>query len=44
VDGMSLGKINGIIERVRRESYRWSPVRRVYIPKGVVARRPSADL
>jgi retron-type reverse transcriptase len=33
VDGMSLGKINGIIERVRRESYRWSPVRRVYIPK-----------
>jgi group II intron reverse transcriptase/maturase len=40
VDGMSLGKINGIIERVRRESYRWTPVRRVHIPKPKGGTRP----
>src|SRR3954467_1197243 len=33
VDGMSLAKIGAIIGRVRSESYRWSPARRVYIPK-----------
>ena len=33
VDGMSLGKIDGIIERLRYERYRWTPVRRVHIPK-----------
>jgi group II intron reverse transcriptase/maturase len=32
-DGMSLGKIEAIIGAMRRESYRWSPVRRTYIPK-----------
>jgi group II intron reverse transcriptase/maturase len=33
VDGMSLGKIRAIIDAVRHERYRFSPVRRVYIPK-----------
>ena len=33
VDGMSLVKIDRIIGALRAESYRWSPVRRVYIPK-----------
>jgi group II intron reverse transcriptase/maturase len=33
VDGMSLEKIKGIIEALRSERYRWTPVRRVYIPK-----------
>lgn len=40
VDGMSLGKIGGIIERVRRESYHWTPVRRVHIPKPKGGTRP----
>jgi hypothetical protein len=31
VDGMSLAKIDAIIEALRSESYRWSPARRVYI-------------
>jgi len=33
VDGMSEAKILDIIETVRYERYRWSPVRRVYIEK-----------
>ncbi|MCX5182974.1 reverse transcriptase/maturase family protein [Streptomyces sp. NBC_00268] len=33
VDGMSLGKIDRIIDALRHERYRWSPARRVYIPK-----------
>jgi group II intron reverse transcriptase/maturase len=33
VDGMSLGKIDRIIDAMRHERYRFSPVRRVYIPK-----------
>ncbi|MGH7262005.1 MAG: reverse transcriptase/maturase family protein, partial [Nitrospiraceae bacterium] len=32
-DGMSEDKINQIIEAMRREKYRFSPARRVYIPK-----------
>jgi len=32
-DGMSEEKINQIIEAMRREKYRFSPARRVYIPK-----------
>jgi group II intron reverse transcriptase/maturase len=32
-DGMSLAKIDGIIEALRFERYRWTPVRRTYIPK-----------
>ena len=33
VDGMSLGKIDRIIDAMRHERYRFSPARRVYIPK-----------
>jgi group II intron reverse transcriptase/maturase len=40
VDGMSLGKIGAIIEAVRHERYRWTPVKRVYIPKKGGKTRP----
>lgn len=33
VDGMSQRKIEDIIGRLRMERYRWTPVRRIYIPK-----------
>jgi group II intron reverse transcriptase/maturase len=33
VDGMSLGKIGRIIDAMRHERYRFSPARRVWIPK-----------
>ena len=33
VDGMSLTKIDRIIDALRHERYRWKPVRRVNIPK-----------
>src|SRR5216117_4101588 len=33
VDGMSLDKIRRIIESMRHERYRFSPVKRVLIPK-----------
>jgi group II intron reverse transcriptase/maturase len=33
VDSMSLQKIDAIIDAVRQERYRWTPVRRVYIEK-----------
>src|SRR5688572_29510731 len=32
-DGMSLAKIDRIIEALRFERYRWTPARRVYIEK-----------
>ena len=32
-DGMSWGKISRIIDAVRHERYRFSPARRIYIPK-----------
>jgi len=32
-DGMSLRKIDTIITQLRAECYRWTPVRRTYIPK-----------
>jgi retron-type reverse transcriptase len=40
VDGMSLAKIDAIIEAVRFERYRWTPVRRVTIPKPNGKTRP----
>jgi len=40
VDGMSLKKIERIIEQVRHERYRWTPVRRVEIPKKNGKTRP----
>src|ERR1700685_3683645 len=33
VDGMSVAKINAIIEDIRYQRYRWTPMRRTYIPK-----------
>jgi group II intron reverse transcriptase/maturase len=33
VDAMSLSKVNAIIELLRYERYRWTPVRRIYIEK-----------
>jgi len=33
VDGMSMGKIDRIIDAMRHERYRFSPVRRILIPK-----------
>ena len=40
VDAMSLVKIDRIIDALRREAYRWSPAKRVYIPKKTGKRRP----
>lgn len=40
VDGMSLDKIKAIIELIRYERYRWSPAKRVYIPKANGKKRP----
>jgi group II intron reverse transcriptase/maturase len=40
VDGMSMGKILGIIELLRNERYRWTPARRLLIPKGNGKTRP----
>jgi len=39
-DGMSLGKIDAIIEALRYERYQWLPARRVYIPKKNGKKRP----
>jgi hypothetical protein len=39
-DGMALEKIGVIINALRRERYRWSPVKRVYIPQKSGTRRP----
>ena len=44
VDGMSLEKIQGIIESLKAERYRWAPVRRMYIEKkGSTKLRPWAS-
>jgi hypothetical protein len=41
VDGMSMEKIEAIIDAVRHERYRWTPARRVYIEKkGSTKKRP----
>lgn len=39
VDGMRLGKIRAIIEALRQERFRWTPVRRTYIAKKGSAKR-----
>jgi group II intron reverse transcriptase/maturase len=40
VDGMSLRKIDTIIDALRYEKYRWTPVRRIYISKKNGKSRP----
>ncbi len=40
VDGMSLDKINALIANLRHERYRWTPVKRTYIPKKNGTLRP----
>jgi hypothetical protein len=40
VDGMSLEKVQQIIDLLRQEKYRWTPVRRVEIPKPKGGTRP----
>jgi group II intron reverse transcriptase/maturase len=40
VDGVTLEKIHQIIEALRAETFRWRPVRRVYIPKRKGGTRP----
>ncbi|MCE2434137.1 MAG: hypothetical protein J4F29_14650 [Candidatus Latescibacteria bacterium] len=39
-DGMSMAKINTLIETFRCEQYQWTPVKRIYIPKKNGGRRP----
>jgi group II intron reverse transcriptase/maturase len=39
-DGMSLAKIDRLIAQLRGERYRWTPVRRVHIPKANGKTRP----
>jgi len=39
-DGMSLAKIDRIIDVLRYERYQWTPVRRTYIPKKDGKKRP----
>lgn len=40
VDGMSRAKIDRLIDDLRHERFRWTPVRRVHIPKKHGKRRP----
>jgi group II intron reverse transcriptase/maturase len=40
VDGMSVEKIHGIIDLLQQERYRWTPVRRIEIPKPKGGTRP----
>jgi group II intron reverse transcriptase/maturase len=40
VDGMSLMKVQTIIDDLHRERYQWSPARRTYIPKKSGTQRP----
>ena len=39
-DGMSMERINTLLEKFRCERYQWTPVRRIYIPKKNGGRRP----
>jgi group II intron reverse transcriptase/maturase len=40
IDGMSLNKIHQLIDEVKHERFRWTPVRRIYIPKKNGSTRP----
>jgi group II intron reverse transcriptase/maturase len=39
-DGMTLAKLDALIEALRLERYRWTPTRRTYVPKANGQRRP----
>ena len=40
VDGMSLKRISRLVDLLRTEQFRWTPVRRTYIPKKDGSKRP----
>lgn len=40
VDGMSLQRISKLVDLLRKEQFRWTPVRRTYIPKKDGSKRP----
>ena len=40
IDGMSQAKIEALIDDLRHERFRWTPVRRVYIAKKTGKLRP----
>jgi group II intron reverse transcriptase/maturase len=40
VDGMSIARIDRLIEKLKSETFRWTPVRRTYIPKKDGSKRP----
>jgi len=40
VDGMSMSRIDRIIDLLRQERYHWTPVRRTYVPKSKGKKRP----
>jgi len=40
VDGMTIDRIDRLIEKLRTETFRWTPVRRTYIPKKNGSQRP----
>ena len=40
MDGMSKSRIDKIIQKVKTETYKWSPVRRTYIPEADGRKRP----
>jgi len=40
VDGMSVARIDKLIEKLKEESFKWTPVRRTYIPKKDGSKRP----
>ena len=40
LDGMSIERFERIIQKVKKEQYRWRPVRRTYIPKSDGSLRP----
>src|SRR5208337_1618310 len=40
VDGMSLKRISRLVDLLQKEQFRWTPVRRTYIPKKDGSKRP----
>ena len=40
IQGMSIARIDNIIERLHNGTYQWKPSRRVYVPKSNGSQRP----